>query len=68
MVRRVHGDGVDGDSEATVAAGGQRDEASVFETVKRLYADRYGVKVERGLGFEDTFAMVVRGADAERLG
>ena len=47
---------------------GHRDAASVFETVRRSYAERYGVRVERGVGFEDTFAMVVRGADAERLG
>ncbi|MEO8737350.1 MAG: glycine betaine ABC transporter substrate-binding protein [Edaphobacter sp.] len=47
---------------------GQRDAGAVFETVRRLYAERYGIRVERGLGFEDTFAMVVRGADARRLG
>lgn len=46
---------------------GQREEHSVFETVRRLYAKRYGVRVERGLGFENTFAMVVRGDDARRL-
>ena len=47
---------------------GQRDAARVFATVKELYAQRYGVKAEPGLGFEDTFAMVVRGEDARRLG
>jgi len=47
---------------------GQRDAATVFGTVQRLYAKRYKVRVERGLGFEDTFAMVVRGEDARRLG
>lgn len=47
---------------------GQRDAATVSDTVRRLYAKRYAVKVEPGLGFEDTFAMVVRGADAQRLG
>ena len=47
---------------------GQRDQATVFATVKRLYGERYGVRVEPGLGFEDTFAMVVRGEDARRLG
>ncbi|MGH9595704.1 MAG: glycine betaine ABC transporter substrate-binding protein, partial [Edaphobacter sp.] len=40
---------------------GQRDEAAVFRRVSDLYASRYGVKVEPGLGFENTFAMVVRG-------
>ncbi|MBS1798812.1 MAG: ABC transporter substrate-binding protein [Acidobacteria bacterium] len=47
---------------------GERDEARVFDTVRRLYAERYRVRVEPGLGFEDTFAMVVRGADAKRMG
>jgi osmoprotectant transport system substrate-binding protein len=47
---------------------GERDAARVFREVRDLYAQRYGVKVERGLGFEDTFAMVVRGGDARRLG
>jgi osmoprotectant transport system substrate-binding protein len=46
---------------------GQRTEASVFATIERLYAERYRVKVERGLGFEDTFAMVIRGGEAKRL-
>ncbi len=46
---------------------GQRDAARVFAEVSHLYEQRYGVKVEPGLGFEDTFAMVVRGADAQRL-
>ena len=41
---------------------------AVRATVARLYAERYGVRVGRGLGFEDTFAMVVRGEDARRLG
>jgi osmoprotectant transport system substrate-binding protein len=47
---------------------GQRDERTVFDTVRRLYAQRYRVKVEPGLGFEDTFAMVVRSDEAKRLG
>jgi osmoprotectant transport system substrate-binding protein len=47
---------------------GERDQARVFAEVKELYARRYRVRVERGLGFEDTFAMVVRGDDARRLG
>lgn len=45
-----------------------KDPGAVFGTVSRLYDERYRVKVEPGLGFEDTFAMVVRGADARRLG
>jgi osmoprotectant transport system substrate-binding protein len=47
---------------------GQRDEATVLQRVSDLYAARYKVKVEPPLGFEDTFAMVVRGDDARRLG
>ena len=45
-----------------------RDAGRVMATITRLYAERYGVRVEPSLGFEDTFAMVVLGADAERLG
>ena len=37
------------------------DAAGVFKTIANLYEERYRVKVEPGLGFEDTFAMVVRG-------
>jgi osmoprotectant transport system substrate-binding protein len=47
---------------------GQRDAGTVFQRVSALYASRYRVKVEPGLGFEDTFAMVIRGDDAKRLG
>jgi osmoprotectant transport system substrate-binding protein len=47
---------------------GQRDEAAVFQRVSELYASKYRVKVEPGLGFQNTFAMVVRGDDARRLG
>ena len=46
---------------------GQRDEATVFRRVSELYESRYHVRVEPGLGFENTFAMVVRGDDARRL-
>jgi osmoprotectant transport system substrate-binding protein len=46
---------------------GQRDPASVLATVRALYATRYHVRVEPPLGFEDTFAMVIRGDDARRL-
>ena len=45
-----------------------RDAARVDATVTRLYEQRYHVRVGPGLGFEDTFAMVVRGDDARRLG
>ncbi len=43
-----------------------KDSAAVFASIKALYESRYKVRVEPGLGFEDTFAMVVRGDDAER--
>jgi osmoprotectant transport system substrate-binding protein len=47
---------------------GQRDADVVLREVSDLYASRYGVKVGPPLGFEDTFAMVIRGDDARRLG
>jgi len=47
---------------------GQRDAATVLRRVTELYASRYGVSVGGPLGFEDMFAMVVRGEDARRLG
>jgi osmoprotectant transport system substrate-binding protein len=45
-----------------------RDAQRVDATIARLYQQRYQVYVGPGLGFEDTFAMVVRGEDARRLG
>ena len=39
----------------------------VFATVSRLYDQRFQIKVEPSLGFEDTFAMVIRRDDADRL-
>jgi osmoprotectant transport system substrate-binding protein len=47
---------------------GQRDAVTVRGRVTELYKSRYGVAVGPGLGFEDTFAMVVRGEDAKRVG
>ncbi len=44
-----------------------RDPQAVLATVRRLYASRDGVTVAEPLGFENTFAMVVRGDDARRL-
>jgi osmoprotectant transport system substrate-binding protein len=46
---------------------GQRDPANVLATVRSLYATKYHVIVAPPLGFEDTFAMVVRADDASRL-
>ncbi len=45
-----------------------RDAARVDATVARLYEQKYQIRMGPGLGFEDTFAMVVRGEDARRLG
>ena len=39
----------------------------VLATVKRIYADKYNVAVQPSLGFENTFAMVLRQPDADRL-
>jgi osmoprotectant transport system substrate-binding protein len=46
----------------------QRDPQTVLDTVRRLYQQRYGIVVMPSLGFENTFAMVVRGAQAKELG
>jgi osmoprotectant transport system substrate-binding protein len=43
-----------------------RDQRRVLETVRRLYAQRYNVTVAPPLGFENTFAMIIRGDDARR--
>jgi osmoprotectant transport system substrate-binding protein len=44
-----------------------RDPETVFHTVRSLYASRYNVVVAQPLGFENTFAMIVRAGDASRL-
>ena len=44
-----------------------RNPKRVLDTVRRLYAQRYGIVVGPPLGFENTFAMVIRGDDARRL-
>jgi osmoprotectant transport system substrate-binding protein len=43
------------------------DHAAVFNTVKDLYSRRFGLEVFPSLGFDNTFAMVMRGVDARRL-
>ncbi len=40
---------------------------AVYEQVKREYAEKFNVEVSPPLGFENTFAILVRGADARRL-
>jgi osmoprotectant transport system substrate-binding protein len=44
-----------------------RDPERVLGTVRRLYESRYQVTAGPALGFENTFAMVIRGDDARRL-
>jgi osmoprotectant transport system substrate-binding protein len=44
-----------------------RDPDAVLQTVRQLYSSRYGVSVAEPLGFENTFAMVIRGDDAARF-
>jgi osmoprotectant transport system substrate-binding protein len=44
-----------------------RNPQSVLATVRRLYASRYNIEVAEPLGFENTFAMVIRGDDARRF-
>lgn len=44
-----------------------RDPQQVLDTVRRLYQSKYGVTVGPPLGFNDSFAMVIRGDDARRL-
>jgi osmoprotectant transport system substrate-binding protein len=44
-----------------------RNPQSVLDTVRRLYASRSNIVVGEPLGFENTFAMVIRGDDARSL-
>jgi osmoprotectant transport system substrate-binding protein len=44
-----------------------RDSEAVLATIRSLYASRYNVRVAEPLGFENTFAMVIRGDDARAL-
>jgi osmoprotectant transport system substrate-binding protein len=44
-----------------------RDPHEVYNRVKQGYAQRFNLEVTEPLGFENTFAMVVRGEDAQRL-
>ena len=46
---------------------GQRTPELVFATISSLYQSRFHIRVEPSLGFEDTFAMVIRADDARRL-
>ena len=43
------------------------DLSAAYARVKALYADRFHLEVTEPLGFENTFAMVIRGDDAQRF-
>src|SRR5216684_2318871 len=45
----------------------QGDSIAVYNRVKQLYAERYHLEVTEPLGFENTFAMVIRGDDAQKF-
>jgi len=45
-----------------------RDETDVYERVKDEYERRFGLALGPAFGFNDTFAMEIRGEDAHRLG
>lgn len=43
------------------------DPQAVYQQVKKAYANQFGLEVAQPLGFENTFAIIVRGADARAL-
>lgn len=43
------------------------DPRTVYDQVKREYSERFNAEISPPLGFENTFAILVRGADARRL-
>ena len=43
------------------------DRAAVYDRVRKAYRERFGFEVTEPLGFNNTFAMVVRGDDARHL-
>jgi osmoprotectant transport system substrate-binding protein len=45
----------------------QGDSKNVYERVKKEYAERFGLEVTEPLGFENTFAMVIRDEDAKKF-
>jgi osmoprotectant transport system substrate-binding protein len=45
----------------------QGDSNAVYNRVKQLYSERFHFEVTEPLGFENTFAMVIRGGDAKAL-
>jgi osmoprotectant transport system substrate-binding protein len=45
----------------------QGDSNAVYNRVKQLYSERFHFEVAEPLGFENTFAMVIRGDDAQKF-
>jgi osmoprotectant transport system substrate-binding protein len=45
----------------------QGDSNAVYTRVKQLYSERFQFEVTEPLGFENTFAMVIRGDDAQKF-
>ena len=43
------------------------DPKAVYDQVKREYAEKFNVEVSAPLGFENTYAILIRGEDARRL-
>jgi osmoprotectant transport system substrate-binding protein len=43
------------------------DSADVYQRVKQGYAQRFNLEVTEPLGYENTFAMVIRGDDSQKL-
>jgi glycine betaine/choline ABC-type transport system substrate-binding protein len=43
------------------------DSSAVYQRVKKGYSDRFHLEVTEPLGFENTFAMVIRGSDAQQF-
>ena len=48
----------------------QREEqrAKVWQNARQLYSERYGLRLFPSLGFENTFAILIRRTDGQRLG
>jgi osmoprotectant transport system substrate-binding protein len=48
-------------------APGTDSSAAIYNRVKRQYSERFNLELTEPLGFENTFAMVIRGDDAQAL-
>ena len=54
-------------NEPPVRSTAENRENTVYQHVKQLYAQRFNLEVTEPLGFENTFAMVIRGDEAKKL-